>query len=43
MTKAEAEVLAATLKKGAYYKVNLKKTGDIINAENVMDTFQLVD
>lgn len=39
MTKAEAEALAATLSSGASYKVNLKKTGDIINAEDVMNTF----
>lgn len=39
MTKEEAEALSASLKQGAYYEVTLKKTGDIVNAENVMDTF----
>lgn len=39
MTKEEAEALAASLKQGAFYEVTLKKTGDIVNAENVMDTF----
>lgn len=39
MTKEEAEALAASLKQGAYYEVNLKKTGDIVNADEVMDTF----
>lgn len=43
MTKAEAEALAATLQSGASYKVNLKKTGDIINAEDVMNTFVPVE
>ena len=43
MTRAEAEELAASLVKGASYKVNILKTGDIINAENVMDTFVKVD
>lgn len=39
MTKAEAEAIAATLKAGESYKVTIKKTGDIINAEDVMKTF----
>ena len=43
MTKEEAESLAASLEKGAYYVVDLKKTGDINNAENVMDTFVKTD
>ncbi len=39
MTKAEAEALAASLQAGGSYKVNIKKTGDILNAEDVMKTF----
>ena len=39
MTKEGAEALAATLKQGGYYEVILKKTGDIVNADEVMDTF----
>lgn len=43
MTRAEAEQIAASLEKGASYKVNILKTGDIVNAENVLDTFVKVD
>ncbi len=39
MTRAQAEELAASLKAGQSYKVTIKKTGDIINAEDVMKTF----
>lgn len=43
MTKAEAEALAATLQAGASYKVTIKNTGDIINAQDVMKTFVPVE
>lgn len=39
MSKEEAEALCASLKNGAYYEVTLKRTGDIVNAANVMETF----
>ena len=43
MTREEAEAIAASLEKGASYKVTIMKTGDIVNAENVLDTFQPVE
>ncbi|MGI6029084.1 MAG: S-layer homology domain-containing protein [Candidatus Heteroscillospira sp.] len=43
MTKEQAEALAAELKNGEYYKVDLKKTGDINNADDVMKTFEKVE
>lgn len=44
MTKEQAEQMAASLKSGATYKVNLKKTGDIINNErDITKTFVLVE
>jgi hypothetical protein len=44
MTKAEAEALAASLKKGGVYTVNIQKTGDIINdEEDIMNTFVEVE
>lgn len=44
MSKEEAEQLAVSLRPGATYKVNIKKTGDIINnKEDVFKTFALVE
>ena len=43
MTKAQAQALAATLSNGSYYSVDLKGTGDINLAANVMDTFTEVE
>ena len=39
MTKEQAEELAASLVPGEYYVVDLKKTGDINNADDPADTF----
>lgn len=43
MTRSQAEELAAELKAGQSYKVTIKRTGDIVNAEDVMKTFMPVE
>lgn len=39
MTKEQATALAASLKAGSYYKVVMKKTGDLVNASDPLQTF----